>query len=428
VGLATGFLIGDGRFVVTDLGAVAQPGVERAVVRFSGGLVLRSERFAAADPGLGLVALRLEGSGPRRGLPLADRLPAPDGSQRVALVGWPWGERPAVAIGRLWEGPRPADLAARARVRVPAGCGWVFRMAGGSLEAASGAPLVEESGTVVAVHLAIRAPGLEATLAMPAMALRRRLLAGEPRLRPLAELPRPAWPVEVLRLPGAPPKPAGFAGARTRITEAMVCTRCRGRGKVRMEVDGSLTEDTVPCPRCGGEGAALESGVYELLAAWALEGTRAVWAPGGATGVRAAARAAGGELLARLARAGPRFRAAHAEKTALDINRLGLPVPRGLVVYGEVRERLFGPDGPYLILAPVETNYLVAVREADLVPHGGRGPLAGAARAPTRRQWVIMTGAVLSEFSAPGRRGVAVLPFAWRGCPTPGPVPAPGRR
>ena len=427
VSVASGFLLGDGRFVVTDLGSLAQPGVSRATIRFEGGRSVVTRQFGLADVGLGLAALRVPGQrGAGQGLGLAGRLPLLDGQTTVSIVGWEWGKDLEVATGRLWSGPSAEAVASRARVQPPPGPAYFLRMAGGRIEAASGSPVVRSDSTVLAVHLAVDTAGIQVPLAMPAASLRQSLLSAEPKLRPLSDLPAPVWPVEVLRLPGRPPKPAGFQSARSHISRSLVCSRCGGRGKVRMEVRGELSEETVVCPRCDGEGIAVESGVFDLLATWALEGTRAVWAPGDAEGIRLAARGAGRDMLGHLAKAGRRFRADFAEEAARVVRQGGRSAPRGLVVYGEVREIVGGPDGRYVILDPIGTNDMVAVRLADLMGSGSRGP-GGMGRPPHERAWMVLSGTVVSEFDSGRHHGVCVLPFEWMGCPTPGPVQA-GRR
>ncbi|MFO8012604.1 MAG: hypothetical protein R6X20_04770, partial [Phycisphaerae bacterium] len=415
-----------GRFVVTDLAAVARPGVARVLIRFERGRAIVVREFGLADVGLGLVALRVPGRGGPRGLPLAGRLPTLDGGTTVSIVGWEWGKDLAVASGRLWSGPSAEAVASRARVRPPRGPAYFLRMAGGRIDAASGAPLVRSDGTVLAVHLAVASSGIQVPLAMPAASLRQSLLSAQPQLRPLSELPEPVWPMEVLRLVGRPPKPAGFQAARGRISRNLVCSRCEGRGKVRMEVRGELSEETVVCPRCRGEGIALESGVFDLLATWALEGTRAVWAPGNVEGIRLGARAAGRDMLGHLAKAGRHFRAAFAQEAGHAVSRLGRSAPHGLVVYGEVREIISGPDGKYVILDPLETDAMVASRLADLMGRDGRGP-SGPGRRPRERAWMLLAGAVVSSFQGGRHQGVCVLPFEWTGCPVPGPLPR-GRR
>ncbi len=427
VSITSGFLLGDGRFVVTDLGAVARPGVEEASIRFEGGRTLTASRFGLADVSLGLVALRVDGKAGRPGLALGKQVPSLDGGTQVGIVGWQWGRDVEAAVGRLWGGPSVVDVARRAGIPPPATAECFLRLAGGALEAASGAPVVDRRGTVLAVYLEVAASGVGVPLAMPACSLRQSLLAAEPNLKPLSALPKARWPVRVLRVAGKPPKPAGFENARRRIREAMVCSRCGGRGRVRVDVADEVSAETVLCPRCHGEGVALESGVYELLATWAEEGTRAVWSPEPVGRVHTAARAAGREMLARLAKAGRHFRSAYAEKTSQDIDRLGHPVPRGVVLYAVVRETISGPDGRYVILEPVNTSNVVAVRLQDLMGRDDRRGPGGVGRRPRKRSWMILAGAVLSRFSGGRYRGVYVLPFEWTGCPTPGPVPGRDR-
>jgi len=430
VAIANGFLLGDGRFVVSDLGAVAQPGVGSVTVRFEDGRLYVVRQFGLADVSLGLVALEvLADRAGKSGLPLAGTLPDLDGVTAVGMVGWEYAKDLGVATGRLWQGPSADDVASRARIQPPAGLDVFLRIAGSDLQAAAGAPVVDANGTVLAVHLSIAAPGIQVPLAVPAYSLRRSLLSAEPKLAMLTKLPRPVWPVETVRLAGEPPKPAGFQGARERIRDAMVCSQCRGRGRIRAEFDGGAMrtyDESIECPRCRGEGIALESGVYELLTTWAEKGTRAVWAPGPVGPVQTAARGAGRDMLRYLATIDRNFRAEFAQRAGRDVSQLGQMVPRGLIVYAEVRETIAGPDGEYVILDPVDTDGMVAVRLQDLLGKDGRGP-SGLGRRPPDRAWVLLAGTVLSRLQAPGYVGVCVLPFEWTGCPTPGPVPQPKR-
>ncbi len=429
--VATGFLLGDGRFAVTDLGAVAQPAARKATLRFSDGSTATATQFGMADPALGLAALRVGSGDPsRRGLPLAPRLPALDGIGAVAAAGWQWGSQIEVVTGRVWRGPAIRDLAVRARVETPAGVEFFLRMDGGRIEAASGSPVVDRRGTVLAVRLEVTAPGVSVALAMPASSLRRSLLESEPKLQDFSELPEPLWPAQILRLPGKPPPPAAFDRVRKHIRASVVCTECGGTGKAKVppekDIFKHLRKGDFVCPRCHGEGIALESGVYELLATWAEQGTRVVWAPGPVGRAHSAARAAGQEMLKWLAVAGRRFRETYSEATGRDINRLGSQAPRGLIVYGEIRDTISGPDGPYVILDPVDTNYMVVVRTQDLKGHDGKGP-SGSGLRPADKSWILLAGTVLSRFKGSRYRGVYVLPFEWVRCPAPGPLRLPKR-
>ena len=419
--VATGFLLGDGRFAVTDLGVVAQPAVAKATLRFSDGSTAVCTQFGMADPALGLVALRVgSGRSRRRGLPLAPHLPSLDGIGAIAAAGWQWGKEIEVVTGRVWRGPEIRRVAARTRVNPPAGVEFFLRMAGGRIEAASGSPVLDWRGTVLAVCLDVAAPGVSVELAMPASSLRRSLLESEPRLRAFSDLPDPLWPVHLLRLSGKPPNPDGFARVRDHVRASVVCTDCKGRGTVRAK-DQKRWDDKVECPRCHGEGVALESGVYELLATWAEQGTRVVWSPRPGGRAQGTARAAGQEMLKWLMLSGRRFREAHSEATGRDLNRLGNPSPRGVIVFAEVRDTISGPDGVYVILDPLHTNYMVVVREQDLMGHDGKGPSGGGHR-PADKSWVVLAGSVLSRFEVGRYHGVYVLPFEWRRCSVPGPL------
>ncbi|HUU10328.1 MAG TPA: hypothetical protein VM431_07275 [Phycisphaerae bacterium] len=423
--VATGFLLGDGRFVVSDLGAVAQPGVEKVTLQFSDGATATAAQFGMADPALGLVALRVDGLS-RRGLALAPRLPSLDGIGAVAAAGMRWGKKIEVVTGRVWPGPAIRDVAARTRVRTPAGVDCFLRMDGGRIGGASGSPVVDDRGTVLAVRLDVAARGVSVALAMPASSLRRSILESEPKLRVLSALPEPLWPVQILRLPGEPQSPVSFGRVRDHVRASVVCTECKGKGEVHPDARKGLPRrpghDDVECPRCHGEGIALESGVYETLATWAEEGTRVVWAPGTVGRSQITARTAGQEMLAWLAVAGRHFREAYSRDTGRDVGRLGRPSPRGLVVYAEVRDTIPGPDGPYVILDPQHTTFMVAVRVTDLVRPDGRGPL-GLGRRPPDKSWVILAGTVLGQFEETRYRGICMLPFEWTRAPAPGPVP-----
>lgn len=424
VAMATGFLLGEGRFAVTDLGAVAQPGVARATLTFAGGSTSVATEFGMADPALGLVALHVpRGRSTSPGLPLAPRLPALDGLGAVAAAGWRWGTEIEVVTGRVWRGPAIRDVAVRTRIETPVGVDAFLRMDGGRIDGASGSPVVDADGTVLAVMLAVAAPSIDVALAMPASSLRRSLLDSEPRLRPLADLPEPLWPVHLLRLPGEPPKPAPFAAMRGVIKASAVCTRCKGKGKIRVEEGGGTRthKEDVICPACRGEGAALESGLYDVLSAWAEQGTRAVWTPGPPDRTFATARSAGIEIVRWLALVGRTFREAASQAVTEPLARGSAASPRGVVMYAQVRNVEDGPDGPYVVLQPQDARMLVAVRADDLAGRDGKGP-AGAGRPPAEKSWIVLAGAVLGPVSAPRAQGVFVLPFEWASAPPPMPL------
>jgi len=437
VAVSTGFLLGDGRFLVTDLGAVAQPGVDRAAIVFSDGVTATARQFGMADPALGLVALRVDSEKPlRAGLALAPAMPALDGTASVATAGWRWGKQLDLVTGRVWKGPAIKDVASRVHVETPAGVDAFLRIDGGRLEGASGAPVVDTAGTVLAVRLDVAARDITVALAMPAVTLRQSLLSAAPDLKPLAQLAKPLWPVHLLRLRGEPATAAEFARAGQAAKAAMLCKNCDGKGKVDPSKDASWAGRLAraldryrdfPCPFCRGEGLSPQPEMYAALATWAEQGTRLIWAPLADDRSRAMARTGGLEILKSLASAGSHFRRAFVWGNAMDVRRPDAPMPRGTVLYAEVQEAIDGPDGRYLIVGIGRGTASVAVRADDLAALAGKG--AAARREPAQGSWIVLAGEVLSAFDAGKYRGVFVLPFDWvPTTPYPAGPPAPPTR
>jgi len=406
--VVTGFLLGEGRFVVTDLGAVAHPGVARARLLFSDGTEAAATQFGLADPALGLAALRVDAEEPlRRGLSLAPSLPPLDGVAPVGVIGWPWGKQLEAATGRVRRGPDIREVASRSSVETPEGIDAFLRIEGARLSAVSGSPVVDAAGTVLAVRLDVAAPGLVLTLAMPAVSLRQSLLSAEPKLKPLSDLPRPLWPVDILRLPGVPLAPAEFLLATQAVKTATACGRCKGKGKIRGWFEGSDGR----CEACQGAGIAVHAEDFGTLAPWAEEGARAVWSAGQDGRSRAAVRTVGAEVLKSLAIVGRNFQSLFGSER-VDLVKFPPAMPHGIVLYCRVAESVDGPDGRYLVLESANTPTLAAVRVDDLVGHDDMGPTAGRSE-PKVGAWFALAGAVLSRFDTGERRGVFVLPFEW---------------
>ena len=409
--VVSGFLLGEGRFVVTDLGAVARRGAVRARLLFSDGAEAEATEFGLADPALGLAALRVEAEEPlRRGLSLAPSLPPLDGVAPVGVIGWPWGKQLETATGRVRRGPDIRAVASRSNVETPEGIDAFLRIEGARLSAVSGSPVVDGSGTVLAVRLDVAAPGLVLTLAMPAVSLRQSLLSAQPQLKPLSELPQPLWPVDILRLPGAPPTPAEFLRTTQTVKTFIACERCKGTGKIKTGWD-LFNRSEVPCFACLGTGVVIRAEDFGTLAPWAEQGTSAVWSAGKDGRSRAAVRTMGVEVLKSLAVVGRNFQLLFGSE-GVDLVRFPPAMPHGIVLYCRVAESVDGPDGRYLFLESVNTQTLAAVRADDLVGYGDLGPTAGRS-APEVGAWFALAGAVLSRFDTGERRGVFVLPFEW---------------
>lgn len=409
--VSTGFLLGDGRFVVCDLGALKHRGTSRATLRFQGGATVAVTQFGMADPALGLAALRVESGLPaQKGLPLAPGLLTFESARSVVTAGWGWGEALDVTAGRVVPGPTIQAVAGRSRVTVPEGVDAFLRVDGGRIDAASGAPVLDADGTVLAVRLDVAAKGLLVALAMPASTLRKSLLSTSPELKALTDLPEPLWPVDVLRLPGEPANEQEFLRASRAITMALVCSRCGGKG--RINIGGWMFGRDVPCPTCLGTGMHISAEVYDMLAEWAVQGTRVAWAPRINERTRSQVRKYGIEMLARLAKVGRNLRRARGFPGSLNRVKPQTKMPYGIILYAQVQEQIDGPDGRYLLLKSLNTQSLAAVRVEDLLGDGGKGPLPGR-KVPTPNTWFALAATVVSNFDTGEHQGIYVLPFEW---------------
>jgi len=432
--VVSGFLLGDGRFIVSDLGAVAQPATTRVTVQFQDGKTAAATQFGMADPGLGLVALRVEAdpseegkadaaATARKGLPLAPELPSLEGGVAVVAVGWQWGDQLTAVVGRLGKGPLIREMAARVRAELPAGVDSFVRMDGARLELASGSPLLDASGTVVAVTLDVMIRDTIASLAIPASSLRTMLLATQPQLKPLSDLPKPIWPERVLRLPGAPPAATEVTRLAAENEKALRCPTCDGTGRVDvfsrfgMGRMGARSRNTI-CPTCHGEKYAMQRPLLPGISDMVLAATRIAWAPTTDERTRASTRAAVLDSVKSLGGVGDYFVNRLADLTMDDLGRSALP--RGVVLPCRVRQHVDGPDGPYAILLPLGSETPVAVRVADLTTLGGKGPLADH-KDPADQAWIFLAGAVLSRFDSGNDKGFYILPVEWA------PIAAPKR-
>ncbi|MCX5674872.1 MAG: hypothetical protein NTX87_07675 [Planctomycetota bacterium] len=428
--IATGFLLGDGRFVVTDLGAVGRPGAAQVSLQFQDGSKSVAREFGMADPALGLVLLRMPADAPARtGLALAAELPVLDGTAPVIAAGWHWGSQLEVVAGRLWKGPAMRDLAPLARVEPPAGVDTFVRMEGGRLEAAGGSPLLGSSGTVLAVGFDLLLRDTVAPLGMPATTLRSALLATPPQLKPLAELPKPLWPQRPLRMPGSPATQADITAAASRFKTALLCQMCKGTGRITGEGPGRglisrFFDGHFPCPTCHGELVTASEVSLKALSTLAEQATRTVWVPVADDRARAAARATAADILKAMAGYGPHFRRDHAAAVAAALHAAALPPPWGIVCQAQVTGADNGPDGRYVFLSPWSSRATLAVRADDLVMPGYK---TAVRREPPADSWVLLTGAVLSRFKADSREGFFVLPCEWLSCTAP-PPPEPDDR
>jgi len=418
VAYVNGFLLGQGRFVVTDLGAVGQPGVASVNLKFWSGTAATAKEFGLADASTGLVALKIDAEAPvPGGLDLASEAPPVSALPTTATVGWPWSKEFGVGPGHLSPAPPAKDLAQRCGITAPEGPDAFLRVEGVRFDAASGAPIVNAQGAVVAVRTDLAARGLALTLAAPAAPFRATLLSAPPQVKPLAELPKPVWPVRLLRLPGEPPAPAEFAKAVPAVKTAMICPTCNGKPNRGLGFGGG-PGGWGTCRTCRGEGIAFSAQTKTVLSEVALDGTRGLWAPVADEKPRAAIRATAHEVLKILTLAGQGFQTSMAIGFWQDMDQWAAnTMPRGGVFYGEVRETIDGPDGKYVLLRPGRTRDVVAVR-LDLLLEATTKAGAGTKELFPGMQ-VALIGAAVGRFRTPsGERAFYVLPLDWM--PTPG--------
>ncbi len=401
--VSTGFILGNGRFVVCDLGSLRRRGAARVTLRFVDGATIRATQFGMADAALGLAAVRAgDGEPTRQGLALAAALPALDPGEMVASAGWRWGDQITLTSGRLLRGPKIAEVASRSKVETPAGVDDFVRVDGGRIDGASGAPVLDAEGNVLAVRLDVAAKNMTLALAMPATTLRKSLLSTQPELKDLADLPEPLWPVHVLRLAGEPTDEKVLGRMSQAIQQALVCNTCRGKGKV--DTGRWMLGRDIPCPACAGTGIRITPETYEMLTEWAVQGTRIVWAPGVTAQRRMLVRKMGAEMMARMGKVGQAVRRIMGFTGGADlIQPQRAKMPYGIVLYARIEEEVDGPDGKYLILEALNTRTRAAVRVEDLVGDGGLGPQPGH-KVPKAGACFTLAGTVLSTFRTGGAR------------------------
>ncbi|HUX02218.1 MAG TPA: trypsin-like peptidase domain-containing protein [Phycisphaerae bacterium] len=432
---ATGFLIGDGRFVLTDLAAVAQPGVVRATVRFEDGSTAEAAKFGFADAALGVAALDLgpDGAG-RRGLALQADGPALDGSVAVTSAGWEWASALKLVTGRLQAGKSAADLASAAGCDSPPEAFGFFAVNGARVSGASGSPVLDAQGRVVAVWLELAIGTGAVDVAAPAPAIRRALLAAKPQLQPLTDLPRPLWPARVRPVAGESIAPARLAATVRSVKLRLRCDKCNGTGQVRVRriigirKSGGMTypaygEFDEACPDCHGEGTVFRDTTHGDLVAMAEQAARVRFDPEVDPKAREATLAGVREVLDALANLKTEGRRAMLAAAAQAV-RDDAEWPRGLVVWAQILDKVEAPDGGYVVLAPHGSNQRIAMRpEAERDAGAGQDPPA-APGTWQYGQWILVAGLGEGRVAVGGQRLVWIRPAVWILSPSLGRAPA----
>lgn len=441
LGLANGFVLGNGRFVVTELGVLACPGAVQAVIRFQDGSQVATKQFGMADPVSGLAALYLKpGTSSREGLALVRELPPLAAVPKVATMDSQGGSQPVLITGRLIAGPRMHELAARTGVSVLK-ADWVFlRFMRRGTVGASGMPVLDGDGAVLGVRIDVVGRSTTAPLVVPATALWDALFASKPELKPLTALPTAAWPVPSVRLEGEPLTAPQFNRLVLDLKDSLVCQVCNGRGTVK-DTSTTGSEDSVSmygyypsrvtCKACGGDGVACGKEVYARLKAMAEECTRVAWAPCLEARAKKAILTQGVERLKELAAAGTRFHRDWAAAVKADL-RAADDFPRGIVARAGVGETIDGPDGRYTLLEIAGSRESVIFRAGAVTDLSAPGPV-GIPAEPKEGTWIVVGGVAQKRLGSgkggaaswPGRdRPVYVLPFGW----VPARSAAPGGR
>jgi len=432
VAYASGFLLGAGKFVVTDLASVSRPGVVRVTLRFSDGASATSTQFGLADPATGLVAIQVDKPDEKRGgLSLSTAGGRED--VPVAVVGWRWAEELDATVGSVKNGCPAADLAAEVKVPPPTGAPEFLAFVPAHLDVASGAAVVDATGGVVGVFLQVAGSGKQ--VVVPAGALRNALLSAAAQLKPFSELPKAAWPVDVQGLAGKPMSGSTFTGLVRAIRSHSRCKTCNGKGQVMVSkvvgkrkvgglVGNVIEKKPETCKTCSGEGVICGDAMYGYFARMAEGAVRLMLAGDTDEKVRQAAIENGVSLLATLGRIGRQYRDALVAQARDDLAKTGAEFPRGVVVYAQVTETAETPGGKVTRLMPSQSSRPLAVRADELAR--ALGGVASTAAAE-EGDWIILAGLAEGEVSLDGRPAIFVRLFGWSSGPSLGPRPKTAR-
>ena len=432
IAYASGFLVGQGRFVVTDLASVAQPGAVKVNVRFSDGATAEAKTFGMADAAAGLVALCTDTDpGSREGLALQPKPVGADGLGVVA-VGWQWGETLNVTQGRVVPGPTAADLAKDAGCKPPtAGRPFLTFLCPGC-DLATGAPVFGPEGSVVGVLLQVVGP--EKPVVVPTAALRQALLAAGTNLRPVSDLPGAIWPTDVVVRAGRPPTPASFAAAVRLVKRRSVCQKCKGTGKIWVRrfvgtrrvmnrTQRIYRKEQQTCSACNGQGIVFPDGLYEQFGRMAEGATTLISAPATPVNVRKAALTNSMGLLDALSQVSRTYRESLVKGAATDLRRAKAEFPRGFLTHAQVAETVRLRGDKFTVLCPADASTPLIVN-ADMLS-GYYGPKGGTGSPPAKRgQWVVTGGTLVGAVKVQGQRLLFARLFGWAGGPSMASGPA----
>ena len=420
VAYASGFLLGEGRFAVTDLATLSRPDVKQVRLRFRNGSTAVATQFAVADPSTGLAVVKVEQlPAGLSGLALATAAAA-EGPGEVTVVGHKWAQepdKPEAITGQLSHAISSTDLAARLKIDPPKQSISFFNFSTINPEEASGSPVLDQSGSVVGILL--RFAGADKPVVVSAPALWAAMVASDRQLKPLAELPKALWPVVVLPVPGKPATPQDFAQTLRLIKVRSQCANCKSKGTITVRTPsgtvsvGGMTrtlfkDETKTCPACKGEGLVFPDGLYAQYVRMAEGGAWMALAGGVDSKVRETVFANSVEVLKAVAKVGKGYRDDMIKAIKADLSKGGKAGPRGMVVYAQVRESVEGPDGQYVFLSPQGA-------EATFAARSDRMAAAAEVRGkqPDQDRWIVFAGVAMGPVTLGSRQATYVQPFAW---------------
>jgi hypothetical protein len=453
VAVGSGFCIGDGRFVITDLGVVAQPAASVVLLDFEDGSTAVAKQFGMADPGAGVVVLKVEdrkwpepvkadAAAPDAGktanplapkpedtkaakqepvgLTLAAALPAMDLGALSVQLGWQWGDVLKAATVKLYGGIEAKDVAQRLKVEPPASPTTFLRMDGDRVDWATGSPILDGDGVVLGMMLELLNREGAQAMVVSATALRAAMAAaGTPELKAFSDLPKPVWPTRGLRLSGSPPSQGDLTKAVQAIAKSMVCSNCGGKGRLVDPAAAAGTPKEGVCPICFGEKKAVSNDLTDGIDDAIAFNTCTAWAPGATDLQRAAARASAREITKSLRGVGARFDKAVPEAIMADLVAADAVMPRGIILMScKVVEHVDGPDGKYAVLDPGGNGPSIIVRVDDMISLGGKASLSDK-KDPVDSAWMTLSGTALAHIDTGKVKGIFVLPLEWNAIPTP---------
>ncbi|HUW99553.1 MAG: serine protease [Phycisphaerae bacterium] len=420
---ASGFLMGEGRFVLTDLASVAQPGVKSVTVIFQDGTEAVAKTFSMADPAMGIAAIGVDLPPDKaaQGLDLS-KAEEPKEGVPAEVVGWRGGKELIKTAGRLAGTVSGAELATALGFTEPGPDVEFLKFLCPSLDIATGAPVTGPDGTVLGIMVCIY--GADKPLVAPSPLVRKALLAAGPQTKPLSALPRVLWPVALQKMPGKPPAPREFAAVCRSVKMSSVCPKCKGSGFIVVRVldhyevvatglrRAVYRAEKRDCAACRTEGLVCGKGLYGKFSKMAEGATWLLWASNPPENVRNAAAENGMGLLGALGKVPPGYRGELTDQARSDMDAAAGEYPRGAVLYAQVCETVNIRGDEYTVLVPHKSESVLMVNSDTLVGAYSAEERAAGAR-PAEGSWIIVGGVLIGKADIQGSHPIFMQLFGW---------------